>query len=323
MRESPRDERWRMKILVMGAGAIGAYFGARLRQAGEEVVFCARGRNLQALKEHGLEVRSPRGDFHGTVCATGNPREFAPYDLILFTVKMYDTDAAAESVAGCLAPGGAILTLQNGVESESRLAEYFGRDAIMAGCARAGVELVGPGKVHHLTTGVIEYGELDGHETPRALKIADAFRRAGIFGELVSDIFSFRWSKLLWNSAFNTVTTLTHRTVGEVLDDSDGMGLIRTLMNETLAVAQADGAKLGPDRIETLLEHSRKNLRALKTSTRQDYERGARLEYDALSGAVVRAAHRHNIAVPAMETVHAVLRLLDRSTASQAISSKP
>jgi 2-dehydropantoate 2-reductase len=313
-----------MKILVMGAGAIGAYFGARLQQAGEEVVFCARGRNLQALKQHGLELKSPRGDFHAPVRATDNPRELAPYDLILFCVKMYDTAAAAQSLVGCLTTGGAILTLQNGVESEGRLAEFFGRDAIMAGCARAGVELVAPGQVHHLTTGVIEYGELDGRETPRALKIADAFRGAGIFGALVADIFTFRWSKLLWNSAFNTVTTLTRRTVGEVLDDPEGAALIRTLMNETLAVAQADGAKLGPDRIESLLEHSRKNLRALKTSTRQDYDRGARLEYDALSGGVVRAAHRHRVAVPAMEAVHALLGLLDGSIASaQPISSKP
>jgi len=302
-----------MKILVMGAGAIGAYFGVRLQEAGEEVVFCARGRNLQALKEHGLEVQSPRGDYHGGVRATDTPREFAPYDLVLFCVKAYDTDAAAKSLAGCLAAGGAILTLQNGVESEARLAEYFGREAIMAGCARAGVELVAPGKILHVTTGVIEYGELDGGETPRALKIAAAFERAGIYGELVADIFSFRWSKLLWNAAFNTVTTLTRRTVGEVLDDADGAALIRTLMNETLAVAQAEGAKLGPDRIEMLLEHSRKNLRALKTSTRQDYDRGTRLEYDALSGGVVRAAHRLRVAVPAMETVHALLKLLDQS----------
>ena len=96
------------------------------------------------------------------------------------------------------------------------------------------------------------------------------------------------------------------------------MRLIRTLMNETLAVARASGAKLGPDRIESLLEHSQQNLRALKTSTQQDFERGKRLEYDALSGAVVRAARRHNVAVPAMEAVHATLGLLD-----QAISRRP
>lgn len=312
-----------MKILIMGAGAVGAYFGARLHQAGEEVIFCARGRNLEALKVHSLDLKSPRGDFHGPVRATDEPREFAPYDLILFCVKMYDIDTAARSLNGSLAPGGVILTLQNGVESESRLAEYFARDAIMAGCARVGAELAAPGKVIHMTTGVVEFGELDGGETPRALKIADAFRRAGIYGELVADIRTFRWSKLLWNSAFNTVATLTRRKVGEIIEDADGMRLIRTLMNETLAVAQAEGAKLGPDRIEALLEHSQKNLRELKTSTQQDFDRGKRLEYDALTGAVVRAAHCHNIAVPAMEAVHAALALLDPSLGAQTISSKP
>jgi 2-dehydropantoate 2-reductase len=307
-----------MKILVMGAGAVGAYFGVRLHQAGEDVVFGARGSNLRALKEHGLDLKSPRGDFQGPVRATDDPREFAPYDLILFCVKMYDTAAAARSLNGCLAPEGVILTLQNGVESEARLTEYFSREAIMAGCARVGAELVAPGKIVHMTTGVIEFGELDSGETPRARRIADAFRRAGIYGELVDDILTFRWSKLLWNSAFNTVATLTRQRVGEIIEDADGMRLIRTLMNETLAVARASGAKLGPDRIEALLEHSRNNLRALKTSTQQDFERGRRLEYDALSGAVVRAARRHNVAVPAMEAVHATLGLLD-----QAISSRP
>ena len=304
-----------MKILIMGAGAVGAYFGARLHQAGEEVVFGARGRNLQALKEHGLELKSPRGDFHGPVRATDDPREFAPYDLILFSVKMYDTDTAAQSLEGCLVSGGAILTLQNGVESESRLEKYFPRDAIMAGCARVGAELAAPGKIIHMTTGVIEFGELDGRETPRARKVADTFRRAGIFGELTADIFTFRWSKLLWNAAFNTVTTLTHRTVGEVLDDPVGARLIRALMDETLSVARADGAKLGPDRIEALLEHSRMNLRALKTSTQQDFDRGGRLEYDALSGSVVRAGERLGVDVPAMRTVHALMGLLDMRAA--------
>jgi 2-dehydropantoate 2-reductase len=296
----------------MGAGAIGAYFGARLHQAGEDVTFCARGENLRALKDRGLRIESFRGDFDALVRATDDPSEFGPYDLILFCVKVYDTDRAAEAIAECLAPGGAILTLQNGVEAEARLAEFFGADAVMGGNARVGVELVAPGKVLHLSTGVIEFGELHGRETPRARKIAETFQRAGILGELVSDFTTFRWSKLLWNSAFNTVTTLTRRKVGEVLEDSDGMGLVRSLMNETLAVAIAEGARLGPDRIESLLEHSRKNLRALKTSTLQDFERGKRLEYDALSGAVIRAARRHGMAVPATEAVYTMLKLLDR-----------
>src|SRR5579859_5165025 len=116
-----------MKILVMGAGAVGAYFGARLQQAGEQVIFCARGGNLHALKDRGLEFKSCDGDFSLAVTGTGDPREFAPYDLILFCVKSYDTASSADLLDGCLNPGGAILTLQNGVENETLLAERFGR----------------------------------------------------------------------------------------------------------------------------------------------------------------------------------------------------
>jgi 2-dehydropantoate 2-reductase len=309
--DSRIGESEKMKILVMGAGAVGAYFGARLRASGEDVVLCARGEHLRAIREHGLDISSIRGDLRIEITATDTPREFAPYDLILFCVKAYDTDAAAQAISGCLKPGGAILTLQNGVENEAKLAAIFGRDAVMGGNARVGVEMVAPGKIVHLSTGHIDFGELDGRETDRVKKIADIFRRAGILGEISADIMTARWDKLIWNGALNTVTTLTRRRVGEVLDDPDGLKLLRTLMGEIVNVARAEGAKLSDDRIEAYIAHSQKNLRALKTSTQQDLERGKPLEYEALSGAVVRAAHRHNISVPAVETIYALLRLLD------------
>ncbi len=300
-----------MKILVMGAGAVGAYFGARLRASGEDVVLCARGEALRAIREHGLDLASIRGDLRIDMVATDAPRDFAPYDLILFCVKAYDTDAAARAIAGCLKPGGAILTLQNGVENEATLAAIFGRDAVMGGNARVGVEMVAPGKIVHLSTGHIDFGELDGRETDRAAKIAGVFRRAGILGQVSTDIMTARWDKLVWNGAFNTVTTLTRRRVGEVLDDPESMKLLRTLMQEIATVARAEGAKIPDDRIDTYIAHSQNNLRALKTSTQQDLERGKRLEYEALSGAVVRAARRHGISVPGVETIYALMRLLD------------
>jgi 2-dehydropantoate 2-reductase len=303
-----------MKILVMGAGAVGAYFGARLRASGEDVVLCARGENLRAIREHGLDLTSIRGDLRIEVTATDTPRDFAPYDLILFCVKAYDTDAAAQAISGCLKPGGAILTLQNGVENEAKLAAIFGRDAVMGGNARVGVEMVAPGKIVHLSTGHIDFGELDGRETDRVRAFADMFRRAGILGQVSADIMTERWDKLIWNGALNTVTTLTRRRVGEVLDDPEGLKLLRTLMQEIVEVARAEGAKLSDDRIEAYIAHSQKNLRALKTSTQQDLERGKPLEYEALSGAVVRAAHRHNMSVPAVETIYALLRLLDAAS---------
>jgi 2-dehydropantoate 2-reductase len=300
-----------MKILVMGAGAVGAYFGARLRALGEDVVLCARGEHLRAIRARGLDIASIRGDLKIEINATDTPRDFAPYDLILFCVKAYDTDAAARAIEGCLKPGGAILTLQNGVENESNLAAIFGRDAVMGGNARVGVEIVAPGKIAHLSTGYIDFGELDGRESERASAIAAVFQRAGILGEFSRDIMTLRWDKLVWNGAFNTVTTLTRRCVGEILDDPESMKLLRTLMEEIVDVARAEGAKISDDRIDAYIAHSQKNLRALKTSTQQDLEHGKALEYEALSGAVVRAARRHNIHVPANETTYALMRLLD------------
>lgn len=300
-----------MKILVMGAGAVGAYFGARLRAAGEDVVLCARGEHLRVIRERGLDIASIRGDLKIEIAATGSPRDFAPYDLILFCVKAYDTDAAARAIEGCLKPGGAILTIQNGVENEAKLAALFGRDSVMGGNARVGVEILAPGQIVHLSTGHIDFGELDGRLSERAKAIAAVFERAGMLGQLSADIMTLRWDKLVWNGAMNIVATLTRRRVGEILDDAESMKLLRTLMKEIVDVARAEGAKISDDQIDAYIAHSQKNLRALKTSTQQDLEHGRALEYEALSGAVVRAARRHGISAPANETIYALMGLLD------------
>jgi 2-dehydropantoate 2-reductase len=302
-----------MKILVMGAGAVGAYFGARLQQAGELVVFGARGENLRALRHAGLEFTSYQGNFSLAVTATDDPRAHAPFDLILFCVKSYDTAEAARTLAGCLNPDGAILTVQNGVENEMLLAEAFGRAAVMGGNARIGAELVAPGRIVHRTGGLIEFGELDGSDSARARQLAELFRRAGIFGELTLQLTTIRWEKLLWNAAFNTVTTLTRRKVGDLIDDADALVLLRALMIEIAAVARAEGVALGEAQIEAQFTRSRAHLREVRPSTLQDSERGKPLEYEALCGAVRRAAHRHRIATPYMDTVYALMKLLDRN----------
>jgi 2-dehydropantoate 2-reductase len=305
---------------VMGAGAVGAYYGARLQQAGEEVVLCARGENLRAMRERGLEVKSNKGDFKLAVKATDRPADFAPYDLVLFAVKSYDTEASARQLLGCLAPDGIIMTIQNGVENEDVLCRYFPRTAVMGGNSRVGAELVAPGVVMHTALGVIEYGELDGVETPRAQRLAEMFKRAGIFGELTNDLKTLRWYKLMGNNSTNTVCTLSLSTLGQVFRDADGIALVRTLMEETIAVGCAEGAKMDPARIEPYLQMVLKNLNvdAIKPSTLQDFERGKRLEYDAICGAVVRAAQRHGIEVPATQTVNSLLKLLDTSRANAA-----
>jgi 2-dehydropantoate 2-reductase len=304
-----------MKILIMGAGAVGAYYGAQLQRAGEDVVFCARGDNLRALRENGLEIKSFKGDLKLPVNVTGDPKEFGPYDLILFAVKSYDTESAATQLAGCLTSDGVLMTIQNGVENEQVLCRFFPREAVMGGNSRVGAELISPGRVLHTALGEIEFGELDGRITPRAEKIAELFHRAGILGELTADLQTIRWYKLMGNNSTNSVSALSHTTLGQMLEDIDGFNLVRTLMLETLAVGRAEGARVSDDRVDAQLAMIRKSLNAgaIKTSTLQDLEKGKPLEYEAISGAVLRAARRHGINVPATETVYTLLKLLEKT----------
>ena len=304
-----------MKILIMGAGAVGAYYGAQLQRAGENVVFCARGDNLRAMRENGLEIKSFKGDLKLPVNATGDPRESAPYELILFAVKSYDTETAARQLAGCLTKDGVLMTIQNGVENEQLLCRSFPPEAVMGGNSRVGAELIAPGRVLHTALGEIEFGELDGRITPRAEKIAELFCRAGILGELTTDLRTIRWYKLMGNNSTNSVSALSHTTLGQMLETPEGFNLVRTLMLETLAVGRAEGAKVSDDRVDAQLAMIRKSLNAgaIKTSTLQDLEKGKPLEYEAISGAVLRAARRHGINVPATETVYTLLKLLEKT----------
>jgi 2-dehydropantoate 2-reductase len=309
-----------MKILVMGAGAVGAYYGAQLQQAGEDVVLCARGDNLRALRENGLEIKSSKADLRLAVKATGNPREYAPYDLILFAVKSYDTESAARQLTGCLSPDGVLMTIQNGVENEEVLCRVFPRDVVMGGNSRVGAELIAPGKVLHTALGEIEFGELDGRKSARAERLAEVFRRAGILGELSDDLLTIRWYKLMGNNSTNSVSALSHTTLGQMLGDEDGFNLVRTLMLETLAVGRAEGAKVSDERVDAQLRMIQKSLNAgaIKTSTLQDLEKGKPLEYEAISGAVLRAARRHRIKVPATEAVYTLLKLLEKTRKARA-----
>ncbi len=261
----------------------------------------------------GSRCKSFKGDFHLPVKATDNPKEFAPYELILFCVKSYDTVATARLLDGCLAEDGAVMTIQNGVENEEALCTVLPRESVMGGNARVGAELTAPGKLRHTASGIIEFGELDGRETPRALRMAEAFKRAGVFGQLTRDLKSVRWKKLMGNNGTNTVSALARCTLGEMFADPEGDALVHRLITETAIVGRAEGANISDEDIETLYNVARgfSNASAIRTSTLQDLERGKRLEYDAISGAVIRAARRHQLSVPVTETVHALLKLLD------------
>lgn len=304
-----------MKILVMGAGAVGCYYGGRLVQAGHDVTFVARGENLRTLRSAGLTVTSVHGDFHlPRVSAIEHVEERGACDLVLVCVKSYDTAQAAEALRSAVGPDTLVLSLQNGVENEDILARTLQTANVLGGMVYIGAELVSPGVVVHTFSGRLVFGERNGERTPRVEHLEQIFLETGLQAELSSDITTTLWDKLMWNAAFNAVATLTRSTVGEVLGNRQTRLLIRDTMREVIAVAQAQGLNLRASRAEEHIKSSQSPaMAAFATSMAQDFARGKRLEYDALNGAVVRAGQRSHVSTPLNQIFCALLDQLDQA----------
>jgi 2-dehydropantoate 2-reductase len=302
-----------MKILVMGAGAVGSFYGGKLANAGHEVTFVARGEHLRALRERGLSIKSYQGDFHlERVHATDRPAEAGTCDLVLVCVKSYDTVTAAQALHPVIEPDTIILSLQNGVENEEQLERELGRGNVMGGMAYIGVDVVSPGVVVHSVAGRLAFGERDGQRTPEAERLEQVFLAAGIQAELSTDISVTLWDKLVWNAAFNAICALARSTVGEVLTHPQTRALVRDTMLEVIAVARAQGLDLKEARADEHIESSQTPAMSVYApSMANDLARGKRLEYDALNGAVVRVGERYRVSVPINRTLCSLLARLD------------
>src|SRR5918997_2944542 len=237
-----------MRIAVIGAGGTGGYFGGLLARAGEDVTFIARGANLEAIRARGLAVESRiAGTFTVPVRATDDPGEVGPVDLILFCVKAYDTDAAAEGARPLLGPGTTLLSLQNGVDNEERIARAAGHSAELGAAAYVVSAIKSPGVVAQTAgPGKIVLGELGGGKSERTDRLRDALQRAGIAAEVRPDIRVVLWQKFLFICAFSGVTAVTGLPIGTVLADPETSALFRGISEEVEAVARADGIGL-PD----------------------------------------------------------------------------
>lgn len=296
----------------MGAGGVGGYFGGRLARAGHEVVFVARGDNLEALERRGLRVYSAGGDFAlPAVWATASPADAGRCDLVLVCVKSYDTPAAADALRPVVGAETVVLSLQNGIENEAILQERLELPPLMGGLTHIGAELEASGIVRHSSGGRIIVGEADGAVSARARWTERLFGAAGIDCRLSRHIAVMLWDKLSWNAAFNGLSAVTRSTVGEILRGADGRALARRAMLEVVAVARASGVPLDPERVDAAIAQSQREMPGLRTSMLQDLERGKRLEHDALNGAVVRAGARTGTATPVNHTLFAVLACLD------------
>lgn len=302
-----------MKIAVMGSGALGGYFGAWLARAGEEVTFIARGRQLAAMREGGLRLRSPRGDLRlHPVAATDDSASIGPVDVVLFTVKLWSTEEAARQLAPLVGPDTAVISLQNGVEANEVLARFVGRDHLMGGVCYIAATLDGPGSVKHTAQMArLIFGEPGGRKTRRAEKFLEACARskAGFDGELSPDIERAIWEKFVFIVGLSAMTSLTRRSIGPVRSDPDTRAMLLEVMRETVAVGRAKGVRLSPGYADERLGFVDTLPPEMTASMHNDLERGNRLEVGWLSGAVVRLGREAGVETPANRAVYAALKL--------------
>ena len=301
-----------MRILIAGTGGVGGYFGACLARAGHEVVFLARGKNLAALQSSGITVESIDGDFHlSHITAVESVAGLDPVAVVLVTVKSYDTATIARQIAPLVGEDTVVLSLQNGIENESLLASELDLPPLMGAMTEIGAELVSPGIVRHVAEGTIVFGEMTGHESPRGRALAELFTAAGVRHRLSLEMPLMLWSKLSWNAAHNAVTAITHTTAGAAAGIPATVEVLRAAMHEVVAVARAQGILLEPARVDTTIAFSRDHLGTLRTSMLQDLERGRRLEYDAINGAVIRFGETVGVPTPVNRTLYGLLAGLD------------
>ncbi len=298
-----------MRIAVYGAGGVGGYFGGRLAQAGTDVHVIARGAHLQALREHGLRVKSVKGDFSVQVPATDDPADIGPCDYVLFCVKAFDTEAAATRLGPLLGDGTAVVSLQNGVDNEEKLARVVGEGHVMGGAAYIFAGIAEPGVIVH-TGGPtsITFGELDGRASERAQRLVACCQRAGFGAELSASIMTVLWAKLAFICAQAGMTAAVRLPIGEIRTVDAGWAAFGRLVEEVCAVAEADGNPVPPAVQERILATAQNVEPGSFSSLHDDLVGGRRMELEALHGFVVRRAAEHGVAVPMSEAVHAILK---------------
>jgi len=297
-----------MKIVMMGSGGVGGYYGARLQQAGHEVAFVARGAHAEAMRKNGLRIRSELGDAHLTVRVLEDPAQAGAADLAVIAVKLWDTEDAARAVARV--PRAAVVSLQNGVDKDEVLTSVLGRDRVLGGVTHIAAVIAEPGVIAQ--TGKLQrvtLGELDGSRTPRLQAAADAFRSAGVETVVSDDIRRVTWEKFVFLSALSGLTALTRKPIGEVRANPATRSLLLEALREAVAVARAEGAGLDDAFAQKQLETIDSLPAGMLSSMAQDLLRGRRLELPWLSGAVVRRAGKHGLRVPAHQAIHAALVL--------------
>jgi 2-dehydropantoate 2-reductase len=295
-----------MRIAIMAAGAVGGYFGARLAAGGHDVFFIARGAHLAALRKDGLLVESMHGDIHlPKPNATDDPKSVGPVDVVLFAVKLWDTEKAAEAMRPLLGPETKVITLQNGVDSYERIAPIIGAEHAIPGVTYVVTVIDRPGVIKQ--TG--PFHSIICGTSDASLEAFVDQAKAHINITLSDNIERDRWKKFIFLSATSGATAVTRASMGPILADPEMRGLFRSIMEETLTVGLAKGVALDPGYVEERLAFSDKTLLpGMKASMANDLDRGNRLELDWLAGMVSRLGRELKVPTPVNDTIYAALK---------------
>jgi 2-dehydropantoate 2-reductase len=298
-----------MRVLVVGAGGVGGYFGARLVRAGTPVTFLARGAHLDAIRRDGLRIRSAvDGEWVVKAEAVGDVAGQPPADVVLFCVKSFDTETAAAAIRPVVGPDTAVVSLQNGVDNEETLARVFGAGHAVGGVAYVFANIEAPGVIAHRLAGRVVVGELDGRESPRLQRLREAFAGAGVPAEVVGDIRRVLWEKYLMISAQAGTTALSRAPIGVIRAVPETWRMYRVIAEELAAVAKASGVALDGGAVDAIVRAAEGLAPEALSSLYHDLVQGRRLELEALHGHAVRLGQRLGVPTPTVLAVYAALK---------------
>jgi 2-dehydropantoate 2-reductase len=323
-----------MKFLIAGAGAIGAYMGACMARAGQDITLFARGPHLRAMQEHGVRVKSVDGDFEAHPKIAANLEDVSPVDVVFLGVKAHGLTHLAPQLKPIIGPDTAVVGTQNGipwwffqgwggehegmhlerVDPGGAIAAAIEPRRVLGSIVYFATDIVEPGVVRHTEGNRISLGEPDGTRSDRSRQIAEALIAAGLRCPVTTRIRQEIWVKILGNVAFNPISTLTGATLVQMARDPDVNALVRRIMEETIAV----GAKLGlevPITIDQRIAGAER-VGEHKTSMLQDLEAGRPIELEAVVGAVVELGERLNVPMPHARAVYACTKLLAQTRAA-------
>ena len=302
-----------MRFAILGSGAVGGYFGAKLAKSGQHVTFIARGAHLDALRSKGLQIQSPKlGDFVVTAPAESDTAKVGPVDVVIVSVKAYDNDTALPMITPMIGPDTAVLTLQNGVDSPDQIAAITGEQHVLGGTTYVATALEGPGLI--VQTGVhrsIFFGEVYGARdrvSPRVQKVAEVMAAADIHVTPVPDARVPIWDKFVYLAAFSGFTGASRLAIGHIWKHPHVREMFYATCREVAAIAKAEGVTISPDRFDTLKEYMTNIPPATRSSLLIDLEQGKRIEVEALQGAAVRRANQHGVPVPILSTLYSLLK---------------